>query len=71
MSPKRKQIKRNELIEFILSPHDSTYHLKIIQKEVQEVVEVIDDIEYEHLNCLNYLKTVMKKLKKVIQKIKI
>ncbi len=24
MFPKRKQIKRNELLEFILSPHDST-----------------------------------------------
>ncbi len=51
MFPNRKQIKRSELLEFILSPHDSEYHKKFIQKEVKKVIEIIDNdieaIEYD------------------------
>jgi hypothetical protein len=53
MFPQRKQIKRSELLEFILSPHDREYHKKFIQKEVKKVIEIIDNngdieaIEYE------------------------
>jgi hypothetical protein len=53
MFPNRKQIKRSELLEFILSPHDSEYHKKFIQKEVKKVIEIIDnnsdieEIEYD------------------------
>jgi hypothetical protein len=53
MSPDRKQNKRNELLEFVLSPQYAEYHKKFIQKEVRKVIQIIDDdedieaIEYE------------------------
>jgi hypothetical protein len=53
MPPNRKQAKRNELLEFVLSPQYGEYHKKFIQKEVRKVIEIIDNnddieaIEYE------------------------